>query len=173
VKPPFGVPAGTQPCPERLATTGSESCVVPGVTPTAKRRQRACGPCDGASKTNSRGADVMNCAEGNTACAAMPGTPAHRGLRAGHVRIGDSPGTWETSASLREHCRPGVRLRKLPRQVRSAHRPCQVQWAHPEYCEVKETKRRGMGVEESERVMVPTKMGNRSRRDPLEGRTRR
>ncbi len=79
-------------------------CRKERVTVAAKRRQRACGPCDRAPKANtSVGADGVGSPEGNTVAiesrAASPkkvdAPRAPRGLRTGHVREG-CPGTWET-----------------------------------------------------------------------------
>jgi hypothetical protein len=87
------------------------------------------------------GADAVAVAEGNIDVPkSRGGTPddlacrSHRGRRAGHVREGP-PGTWETSSS------PTAELRR--------HR------------QAKETKRGEMGGEESDRLVVPTKLGNR------------
>ena len=87
------------------------------------------------------GADAVVGAEGNIDAPKSRGASPmtwradpHRGRRAEHVREGP-PGTWETSSS------PTAELRR--------------------YRQAKETKRGETGGEESDRLVVPTKLGNR------------
>jgi hypothetical protein len=74
---------------------GSESCVVSGATPAAKRRQRVRGPCDPASKGISFArADAVKNAEGCTEAPQWPGAEVSPGSksRARVLRVLQEPG---------------------------------------------------------------------------------
>ena len=92
-------PAGESPARPRLATSRNRVLRCPGVTPAAKRTQRACRPRDGAPKLAHGGADVVVNAEGTIGVPVVAwGAAVRRGRRAGHVRKG-RPGTWDISSS--------------------------------------------------------------------------
>src|SRR5947208_5379569 len=91
-----------------------------------------------------------------------------RGRRTGHRDKG-SPGTWEVLRSPRS--RPvGHRLiNSRPARAHSTATGTKPE-CHQWYRQAKATKRGGKDRRTSEHLVVPTKQGNRRRRDPGEGR---
>lgn len=83
------------------------------------------------------------------------------------------PGTWEASPSpSKETARDAGRAKSQasrPQHTRREGANRCAGW----YRRAEETKRGGMEGEESERLVVPRKRGNRPHRDPVEGRGRR
>jgi len=132
-----------------------------GASLAAKRRQRVRRPCDRAPKTADAKADGVS-RSGRQHRSRRDGlaTPTSPGSESRACTRVDSPGTWETSTTLRKRA-VGGRGNKSPagrRILRSRER----KWMHPQYRGAKATKRSGMAVEESERVTVPLKAGNRT-----------
>jgi hypothetical protein len=133
-------PAGSNPDRPRWTTSRKRVLRGLGVTPAAKRRQRACGLRDGASKgvfdRSRRRRNSGRHHRCGTSRAASPNGPIERG---GPVGVGER-GT---------HAR-------VPQEPGKSRRLHPSGW----YPQAKETKRGEMGGEMAEHPVVPLKAGN-------------